>query len=1353
MGRVDIFLMKTGWLRAAALAFLCLFLAQSASAAWHDNNWLYRREITILSSEVSATLTDFPVLIKINADAQLAAAARSNGFDILFTDDDGTTKLDHEIEEYVTGTGDLVAWVKVPTLLATADKTLYLYYGYASSANQANPTGVWTEGFGGVWHWDDDFLDSAGSNHGINQGSSDTAAMFAKGQSFDGIDDYVDLTVMNPRSYDDFTISVWYKSADMTVSEDEYIYMHFGTAIEEELVFGPTDDQGDALRLGITWDSSWEPYYSTTDIVDQQWHHLVGVRGGGRIKLWVDGMKEVDVADPNSGQTHTLDVRGPYAGDDPGVTEQVHGTMDELRLASAARSDGWVQTEFNNQNDPGSFFTIGSQEAAGYTVSGTVFEDADFAGTAANYDGGAGDLGLVNVDVELYDNSDTYLASTTTAVDGSYSFAALADGGYKVRVRSTTIGDADTPPAGGLHPTVPGTWPYPLAEMSWGNGAAMIGGRNSEVDDTATGDNGGIGDTWVAVTVSGSDVTDVDIGFTYLLVVNTLDDGLAGTARSDQGSLRQFLKNSNAITGPETSYFSISAPRVAGAHSIQPITALPTVDDPAVLDGTTEPDFLTTPVIELDGTLAPGGSPGLRLAAGNTTVRGLAINRFSIDGIMIIGGGGNLIVGNHIGTDVTGLIDRGNSGDGIDIQSDGNIIGGDDAVERNVIAGNQDGIDIDGVTGNVVTGNFVGTDATGAAPMGNHGHGVLIKGTATNTRVGGTAPGEGNVIAANDIDGIRIEGDGSNTIEGNLVGVDVSGTGDLGNTSNGIYIVGSPDNIIGGTSASARNIVSGNDNNGILLASTAATNNSIQGNYVGLNAAGTAAIPNADEGVDLSDSPGNTIGGTAAGAGNIISGNGGAGVLFFGSLSTGNNVLGNRIGTNASGLAAAPNTGAGVEIRSASNTVGGASAGAGNVISGNGDVGVLITGADATGVVITGNIIGLTHAGDAALGNANAGIRLTATSDNLIGGVQDGSGNIIAYNGNFGVNLQAGTMDISILGNSMFDAGGLGIDLGEDGITENDALDIDPGVNDLLNFPVITSAEPNGANLDIEFDLDVPGGDYRIEFFTNPGGPDPSGNGEGEAYADAVTITHSGTGVQSFAHSFTGAGGDVLTSTATEENAPGDYGNTSEFSDAFTASATAQHDISGIVFEDVDFAGTATNWDGGAGDVALANVDVELYDAADAYLASASTAGDGSFSFTGLTDGNYKVRIRSATIGDADTPPAGGLHPTVPAAWPYPLAEITWGHGGALVGGQDPTIDDTNTPDNASPGDTWASITISGADVTGVNFGSSFDLIVNEDDDANADNLRSKQGSLRQFIKNSNAIVGVNKSWFQISGN
>ena len=393
------------------------------------------------------------------------------------------------------------------------------------------------------------------------------------------------------------------------------------------------------------------------------------------------------------------------------------------------------------------------------------------------------------------------------------------------------------------------------------------------------------------------------------------------------------------------------------------------------------------------------------------------------------------------------------------------------------------------------------------------------------------------------------------------------------------------------------------------------------------------------------------------------------------------------------------------------------------------------------------------HTGTAPLGNTHHGVQITTVDGNTVGGIDTGAGNVIANNTWVGVLVQNNDASGNdILRNSIYDNGSLGIDLGSDDVTPNDGNDSDTGANDLLNYPEITSATESGGTISVDFDLDVPSGDYRIEFFTNPSGADPSGNGEGEVFVSSVDVNHTGSGAENFSHSFAGSVGDIVTATATEDLGSNDYGSTSEFGAAYTVTGAVTYTITGVVFEDVDFTGTANNWDGGINDVASPNADVELYDNSDSYIASVTSNAVGAYTFSGLTDGTYKVRVRSATLGDVDTPPAGGYNASVPATWPYPLPEMTWGHSAPLIGGQDHTVDDTETDNNAGPGDTYVTVTISGSDVSGVNLGFCFELIVNEDDDANPDNIRSKQGCLRQFIKNSNAIAGMNHSQFQVPG-
>jgi hypothetical protein len=489
------------------------------------------------------------------------------------------------------------------------------------------------------------------------------------------------------------------------------------------------------------------------------------------------------------------------------------------------------------------------------TISGTVFEDANFAGTAAEYDGGAGDLGLPNVDVELYDGiTDAFITSVNTAADGTYSFTGIADGTYKVRVRSATVGDANTPPHGGLNGTVPGTWPYPLPELTWANGVPLYGGVSPTVDDTATGDDGGPGDTYAPVTVSGS-APGVNFGFAYNLIVHTTDDNLSNATRSTQGSLRQFIKNANAIgaanaTTANTSQFRMLVPanQSNGADVWWRFTAanldLPVLNDAGtVLDGSTQrlssgsDSNARGPEIEITGLGTVGTSIGLFCTGSAITLRELAVNAFALNGIRI-DGTNSRVEGCYVGTDATGTVDLGVGEDGVLVNGDNNTIGGPTPAQRNVLSGNSDeGLDLNpGSSGNIVIGNYIGTNAAGAAVLGNgsgaFSSGVIVQGNSN--RIGGTAPGEGNVIAGNNDSGIRIsDGATGNVVLGNHIGTNASGATTFGNTNLGIsFESGATANIIGGTAAGEPNIIAYNTGDGVFITGAGTDGNRISGNAI-----------------------------------------------------------------------------------------------------------------------------------------------------------------------------------------------------------------------------------------------------------------------------------------------------------------------------------------------------------------------------------------------------------------------------------------------------------------------------------------------------------------------------------------
>ncbi|MGH8883073.1 MAG: hypothetical protein ACRD0P_37985, partial [Stackebrandtia sp.] len=299
---------------------------------------------------------------------------------------------------------------------------------------------------------------------------------------------------------------------------------------------------------------------------------------------------------------------------------------------------------------------------------------------------------------------------------------------------------------------------------------------------------------------------------------------------SGTGSFRQAILDANASAGADTIAFDIPG---TGPHTIQPTSPLPTITDAVTIDGYSEPGaaVATNPpatlMIELDGTNAGAGADGLTITAAGSTVKGLVINRFSDKGIFITGGGatGNTIEGNYIGTDVTGEIDRGN-GEGVTVFLPGatNTIGGSTTAARNVISGNGfAGVLLIATSGQVVRGNYIGTDDDGNTDLGN-GNGVYTDG-ASGAVVGGTAAGARNVISGNDGDGITTNSS-TVTIQGNLVGTDVTGAADLGNAGHGVSVfrccTTPVSATVGGTAAGAANVIANNGGDGVAVTSSGA---------------------------------------------------------------------------------------------------------------------------------------------------------------------------------------------------------------------------------------------------------------------------------------------------------------------------------------------------------------------------------------------------------------------------------------------------------------------------------------------------------------------------------------------------
>ena len=626
---------------------------------------------------------------------------------------------------------------------------------------------------------------------------------------------------------------------------------------------------------------------------------------------------------------------------------------------------------------------------------------------------------------------------------------------------------------------------------------------------------------------------------------------VTNTNRSGPGSLSQAIVDANDPGPRDTITFNIPGP---GPHTIAPTGDLPDITQPVVIDGTTQPGYSGTPLIEINGQNA-GTAFGLVVNGSNSIVRGLAINRFHHVGIVLSGAGGHRLEANFIGTNTSGTAALGNLEQGVFISSPNNVIGGATAAARNVISGNTaQGVIILGAaaTGNVVSGNVIGSNVSGTARIPNGGAGVAVINGASDNTIGGTTAGAGNLISGNTGPGVTINTAGTtrNTVAGNLIGTNAAGSAALFNGNSGVVLnAGTTNNTVGGTTAAARNVISGNNQSGVSVSGAGTSGNTVVGNFIGTNAAGTAAVANG-HGISVSGAAtNNTIGGAVASARNVIAGNTQMGVRLVDAGTTGNRVLGNFIGTNATGTAAVPNGAYGVDVSNTAggNTIGGEQTGEGNVISGNSISGVAFRGAstDVGANTLVGNLIGTDASGTGAIGNALQGV-FVMTSNNRIGSLTTSIGNTIAFNGENGVLISSGTGN-AIVNNRISSNGLLGIDLFPTGVTPNDATDADGGSNNLLNFPVLSSARTVGNEVKVQVDLNpTPSGPFHVHFYASPA-CDASGAGEGATPVGQLTSGPGpGGGQASFEATFPTSlvpAGSVLTATVTDSG-----NNTSEFS-------------------------------------------------------------------------------------------------------------------------------------------------------------------------------------------------------------
>jgi hypothetical protein len=493
-----------------------------------------------------------------------------------------------------------------------------------------------------------------------------------------------------------------------------------------------------------------------------------------------------------------------------------------------------------------------------------------------------------------------------------------------------------------------------------------------------------------------------------------------------------------------------------------------------------------------------------------------------------------LVVGNGIGTNATDSTPLGNRM-GIYVGATGATIGGSASGDANIISGNTYlGIYIEAASC-LVEGDAIGTNASGSAPIAND-VGIDVGEKGTGATIGGSASGDANTISGNATVGIGIDSS-SCLAEGNWIGTNASGSTDIGNDDIGIYI-GATGATIGGSASGDANTIAGNKDYGIYIAESCL----VEGNWIGTNASGATDIGDGVgmiigvEGETIGGTAA-TIGGTAAGDANTIAGNTKYGIDIVGVLPC--LVEGNAIGTNASGSAPIAN-GVGIEVGQTGATIGGTAAGAGNVISGNSSDGIDI---DAP-CLVEGNRIGTDETGTNPVPNRGSGVFVESalTGEATIGVA--GVGNLIAFNDGPGVAVATGTTGVATIRyNSIFENGGPGIDLGDDGVTPDTEGDAD-------NTPLLGTTA--GGTLSGSLNA-APDSLYVIDFYGNPSSDASASRPQGRTDLGSTTVLTDAQGDASFAFAFApNTFESSVTATAT-----GPSGTTSEFSPPVTLTAPA----------------------------------------------------------------------------------------------------------------------------------------------------------------------------------------------------
>ena len=351
------------------------------SENWWNENWTRRKLITVNSSQVAGTLTNFPILVYSDSDGSLLGNAQDDGDDIIFIlHSDNTTQLNHEIEKYDNLTGSLHAWVNVTSLSSLTDTKIWMYYGNSTCDSQQNKHGTWDSHYKIVQHLEETpangvtgHLDSTSNNNngtaqnfnGIDSSTTNGTGKIDGADVFDGTNDYVFVNnnfIVNPTS---LTISSWIKKEDGGHTYECALHKGSASSIgSSEYWLGVCTDDYLTATIGARTSVGWGAGKTGITADYGEWYYLVASWNGTVVRVYINGAynKKYDL-----GSSGNIDKPTRFGASTNGTNYQFKGTIDEVRISDSSRSAEWIATEYATIKNQTTFIAIGDEEGGGWT--------------------------------------------------------------------------------------------------------------------------------------------------------------------------------------------------------------------------------------------------------------------------------------------------------------------------------------------------------------------------------------------------------------------------------------------------------------------------------------------------------------------------------------------------------------------------------------------------------------------------------------------------------------------------------------------------------------------------------------------------------------------------------------------------------------------------------------------------------------------------------------------------------------------------------------------------------------------------------------------------------------------------